>query len=48
MTLTLWDRVKVWVCEHFGHSEVRSKYCVTCKRCRRLLKGPLQMMKGEA
>ena len=36
-----WQRLKVRVCRSFGHNERKNGNVVVCKRCNRLLRGPL-------
>jgi hypothetical protein len=50
MRAPLMERIKAWICDRFGHRPVVNEYDVTCKRCRRLLAGPLQMdaWRGES
>jgi hypothetical protein len=40
-----WDRMRELVCCWFGHREEFSEVgqCVSCRRCRRLLRGPLNL-----
>ena len=41
MVEPLWMRVKVRLCHWFGHREVRDEWSTSCRRCHRLLAGPL-------
>lgn len=35
------QRVRKWVCRHFGHREKRDEWTTWCGRCSVLIEGPL-------